>query len=232
MLSCATRRPLSHWQSLFWDAGVSGDGTACASCHFHAGAGSRIKNQLSPGLLQQDGELAGVFNSTASGGTGGPNYTLQATDFPFHHFTDPNNRESGVFFTTDDVAASAGSVTDGFSSIEPPNGAGAQGGAIPADQCNETPDFVFNALGIGTRKVEPRNAPTVINSVFTFRNLWDERASNSFNGIDALGNRSAQPTILVAQTGGVVQPTRIRLANSSLASQAVNAIETLETPAE
>jgi cytochrome c peroxidase len=42
-------------KALFWDMQVGSDGiVACASCHFHAGADSRSKNQLSPGLLNRD----------------------------------------------------------------------------------------------------------------------------------------------------------------------------------
>src|SRR5947199_6664176 len=37
-------------KALFWDQGAGSDGLACASCHFHAGADSRNKNQLDPGL--------------------------------------------------------------------------------------------------------------------------------------------------------------------------------------
>jgi hypothetical protein len=37
-------------KALFWDERVGSDGISCASCHFHAGADTRITNQLSPGL--------------------------------------------------------------------------------------------------------------------------------------------------------------------------------------
>ena len=37
-------------KALFWDQQAGSDGLACASCHFHAGADSRIKNQIDPGL--------------------------------------------------------------------------------------------------------------------------------------------------------------------------------------
>src|SRR3954447_8530343 len=37
-------------KALFWDMQASSDNQmACASCHFHAGADNRLKNQLSPG---------------------------------------------------------------------------------------------------------------------------------------------------------------------------------------
>jgi len=39
-------------KALFWDQQVGGDGLqACASCHFSAGADSRSKNQIDPGVL-------------------------------------------------------------------------------------------------------------------------------------------------------------------------------------
>ncbi len=52
---------------------------ACASRHYHAGAGAGngMKNMLSPGLNGGDT----VFDRTASGGHG-PNYALRRTDFP------------------------------------------------------------------------------------------------------------------------------------------------------
>ena len=38
-------------KALFWDMQAGSDGVqACATCHFHAGADSRTKNQSSPGL--------------------------------------------------------------------------------------------------------------------------------------------------------------------------------------
>src|SRR5919109_296109 len=39
-------------KALFWDMQVGSDGVqACASCHFHAGADNRSKNQLNPDQL-------------------------------------------------------------------------------------------------------------------------------------------------------------------------------------
>src|SRR5881628_406129 len=61
-------------KALFWDMQAGSDGVqACASCHFHAGADNRRKNQLSPGLLAGDTTFQ----------IGGPNYTLEPRDFPF-----------------------------------------------------------------------------------------------------------------------------------------------------
>ena len=95
-------------KALFWDMQVGSDGQACASCHFHAGADSRARNQLSPGLKAGDA----VFGNTTLGVPGfpqfAPDYTLVETDFPFHLLQDPeennfNNRV--VLQDTNDVAA-------------------------------------------------------------------------------------------------------------------------------
>src|SRR2546425_107636 len=40
-------------KALFWEQQVGSDGQGCASCHFHAGADSRSKNQLNPGFRNQ-----------------------------------------------------------------------------------------------------------------------------------------------------------------------------------
>ena len=53
-------------KALFWDMSVGSDGMACASCHFHAGADSRIKNQISPGG-QSPSQAALAFDASATG---------------------------------------------------------------------------------------------------------------------------------------------------------------------
>ena len=68
---------LQMGKALFWDMQVGSDGIqACASCHFHAGADNRIKNQVSPGINVQP------FPDFTFQIGGGPNYTLQSSDFP------------------------------------------------------------------------------------------------------------------------------------------------------
>src|SRR6266511_5960294 len=58
-------------KDLFWDMQAGSDNkTACATCHFQAGADVRIKNQLNPGAN-------GAFDGYSW------NYTLTAADFPF-----------------------------------------------------------------------------------------------------------------------------------------------------
>src|SRR5512141_2524502 len=41
-------------KALFWDMQVGSDGVACATCHYHAGADHRSRNQVNPGLNAGD----------------------------------------------------------------------------------------------------------------------------------------------------------------------------------
>jgi len=77
-------------KALFWDAQVGSDGrTACASCHFHAGADHRVTNEIAP--------------PAASTTAVRPNTTLTIGDFPFHAFTNPNDNGSALIRDRRDV---------------------------------------------------------------------------------------------------------------------------------
>jgi cytochrome c peroxidase len=212
-------------KALFWDVSVGSDGMACASCHFHAGADARIKNALSPGLIElpdPDTSFGAtvalspfVLGATASGGTVDSTYTLDEDDFPFHRLTDILNRNSALNITTNDVVSSAGAVDATFTRIR------LRG---PFDACDEVTGDVFHAGAFAARQVEPRNTPTMINAVFNHRNFWDGRAMNDFSGVGVFGqadvlNNSAR-RLVVLQNGGL-QLTSLNLPDSSLASQAV-----------
>jgi cytochrome c peroxidase len=200
-------------KAFFWDMQAGSDGQACASCHFHAGADNRIKNQLSPGLNHTAGPpTSETFNSTASGAAGGPNYTLTLADYPFHQLTDSDDANSSVLFDTDDVTSSQGVFRRDFVSITPDEHGN--------DSCTEVADL-FNVDGVNVRRVEPRNTPTVINAAFFFRNFWDGRANNVFNGVSPFGPRDPNATIAERQPDGTIKAVRIALENASAASQAV-----------
>jgi cytochrome c peroxidase len=182
-------------KALFWDMQVGSDGVqACASCHFRAGADPRSKNQVSPGLKHMpDPELAYTTGT-------GPNYQLRASDFPLSRLATPGLR-GALDATTDsnDVVSSQG-IHHPAGSVDP------QG---------------FQVGGINTRRVEPRNTPSMINAVFNHRQFWDGRAENAFNGVNHLGGRD--PNARVFQADDPRRPVEVRVAllNSSLASQAV-----------
>ncbi|MFO1092483.1 MAG: cytochrome c peroxidase [Planctomycetaceae bacterium] len=93
-----------------------------------------------------------------------------------------------------------------------------QGIHFPGDQLD--PDG-FSIGSLNTRRVEPRNTPSVINAVFNHRQFWDGRAENVFNGVNHIGNRD--PGAKVFRADDPQQPVEVQIAlvNSSLASQAV-----------
>lgn len=199
-------------KALFWDANVGSDGIACASCHFHAGADGRTRNQLGPGMLHQGAATAGTFELMASGAAGRPGYELRRADFPFMQFANPRDKYSGILFDTDDVVSSSGAFLARFSA------AGETGGA--SDQCDPLQDDIFHAGTKNTRQVTLRNAPSVINAAYNFRQFWDGRANNLFNGESAFGARDPQAGVWVAKYGKTTK-RRLFLKNASLASQAV-----------
>ena len=182
-------------KALFWDMQVGSDGVqACASCHFRAGADPRSKNQLSPGLKHMP--TADLFYSNGRG----PNYQVTATDFPFTRLAIPNLRGALDTATdSNDVVSSQG--------IHHPG---------PA---KDPIGFLVGSLN--TRRVEPRNTPTVINAVFNHRQFWDGRAENIFNGVNHVGTRDPDAKVLRADDPKKPNEVRIELSNASLASQAV-----------
>ena len=101
-------------KALFWDTQVGSSGTqACATCHFHAGADNRTTNQLSPALKRRTPDLSAPDPDT-SFQIGGPNYTLQAADFPFHKLSDPQDRTSTVVRDSSTIAGSQGVFKNDF----------------------------------------------------------------------------------------------------------------------
>ena len=68
-------------KALFWDMQVGSDAVqSCGSCHAHAGADNRVKNQLNPNHL--GGDLQFEVQP--------PNGTLVASDFPFQKLNNPD----------------------------------------------------------------------------------------------------------------------------------------------
>jgi cytochrome c peroxidase len=191
-------------KALFWDMQTGSDGrTACATCHFHAGADHRLRNQL--GKISGEPEV---------------NHLLSVGDFPFRVLSDINDNRSAAVRDTPAVAGSAGVFRRLFLDV------GLDGGSDEGLDLRDAPAFSRN--GINTRQVTARNTPTVINAVFYFRNFWDGRASNIFTVLTPFGDSDARNNALAVVDGSIV-PHRVRLEDSSLASQAVgpalNAVE-------
>ncbi|MBZ4418192.1 cytochrome-c peroxidase [Myxococcus sp. RHSTA-1-4] len=184
-------------KALFWDMQVGSDGkTACASCHFRAGADPRSKNQLSPGLKRTpDADL--TFT------TGGPNHQLQASDFPLTRLAVPGVRGALDPATDSNDVVSSQGVHWLAPGLDP------QG---------------FGLGFVKARRVEPRNTPSVINAVFNHRQFWDGRAESVFNGVNPFGTRDPDAKVFRADDPRNPVEVRVELANSSLASQAVGPI--------
>jgi cytochrome c peroxidase len=70
------------------------------------------------------------------------------------------------------------------------------------------------------RQVDSRNAPSVINAVYYFRNFWDGRASNVFTGWTPFGESDTRANVLAEEAGRLVAQ-HLRIENAGLASQAV-----------
>ena len=186
---------LALGKSLFWDMQVGSDGVqACASCHFRAGADPRSKNQISPGLLHAP--AADMSYSTAFG----PNGQLTAEHFPLTKLLIPGVRgEVGGVGDSNDAVSSQG-VHHLGKGVDP---------------------LGFSVAGTNTRRVEPRNTPSMINAVFNHRQFWDGRAENVFNGINHLGARDSAARVYRADDPKYPTEFHLKLINSSLASQAV-----------
>jgi cytochrome c peroxidase len=104
-------------KTLFWEMQAGSDDIqACASCHFNAGADSRVNNDVNPGQAGGDNsfQLGVPFNGgfgpnhqysagTATAGFGG----YHDGDFPFRKFSDVNDRFS-MISDVNDVSGSQG----------------------------------------------------------------------------------------------------------------------------
>ncbi len=213
-------------KALFFEMSVGSDGIqSCASCHFHAGADNRIRNQTSPGLARAAGARQGDVRGFSAADPAPdttfevrpPNATFLRADFPFvRDIGDGANVLSvgGVLEpapgNSNDVASSQGVRLTDFVGVTP--------GAL-VDQGVPQNDPVFRAGGVTVRRVEPRNTPTTINAVLNFFNFWDGRANPFFNGVNPFGIQDPGARVFAAQDGTIVRET-LRLDLASLASQA------------
>jgi cytochrome c peroxidase len=130
----------------------------------------------------------------------GPNGQLYADDFPLTRLAVPGVRGALDAATdTNDAVSSQG-----------------------VHHLGEGPDPLgFAVNGLNTRRVEPRNTPTMINAVFNHRQFWDGRAEAVFNGVNHVGARDPDARLFRADHPIQLEEVRVELHNASLASQAV-----------
>lgn len=182
-------------KALFWDMQVGGDGkTACASCHWHAGADARTRNTLHPGApgsaFGPQSDKSHQLEEEAIANFRGANVDLNSDDFPFLRLEDMDRRRSSenqVTFDTMEVVGSQGVVSNRFIEIIEGN---------PEDRGEITPHPIFNVDGTNVRQVTGRNSPTTINAVFFDRSFWDGRANRYFNGVNPFGDLDPDARVL------------------------------------
>ncbi len=216
-------------KTLFWDMQAGSDGVvACASCHFNAGADSRGSNSMSPGIKAGDStfQLGVLLNGQLY-----PNYQLNPGsagagfggyhdgDFPLHKQGDVNTRNNPQS-DVNDIVGSQGVFSTSFDRVRLFRGS--EKVTITSDDIFSFPDPADSTKKINTRKVEPRNTPSVVNAIYNNRSFWDGRAQNTCNGVNPFGERDASSHLFTASSvGASLQSTLVRLQNSSLCSQAL-----------
>ena len=197
-------------KAFFWEMQFGSDGkTTCATCHSNAGADSRTMNQSDPGLKRVDGNGFPAADSTTFYPGFGPNHALALSDFPLHSgFRDNNN-----------IVGSQGQFLNTFNDVVPSQGAEAVTSVL------DSVWSIADGLGgmVNVRRSTPRNAPSVINAVFNYRNFWDGRAQNTFNGVDPFGAGDPNAHLLQTDPNNIDSTIEVtlRLSNSALASQAL-----------
>src|ERR1041385_3483848 len=189
-------------KAFFWDTQTGSDGVvACASCHFQAGADSRITNQVNPGSN-------GAFE------VGGPNHTFGLADFPFHQFADPEDRHSRVLRSRNDVGGSAGVHAADFNDVRL--------GRSRDDLTPTVPDPLgFQVGGLNVRRVTGRNTPAAIDAIFNIRNFWDGRANRRFTGRNPLGDADPDARVRRVNDLGDLELVHVSIDKASTASQSV-----------
>ncbi|HEY7403605.1 MAG TPA: cytochrome c peroxidase [Candidatus Angelobacter sp.] len=207
-------------KAFFWDMQFGSDGfTACATCHFNAGADSRTMNQTDPGLRRVDSSGNSSADSTIFHAGFGPNHQLSTADFPLHQLSDPSRNNSATLSDNNNIVGSQGVYLNNFNDVV--IGLGPEDETSVADPVFGITDPSGEPMNV--RRSTPRNAPPVINAVFNYRNFWDGRAQNTFNGVDPFGTGDPNATLLQSDPSNpnITHEVLFRLSNSALASQAV-----------
>jgi cytochrome c peroxidase len=89
----------------------------------------------------------------------------------------------------------------------------------PAATVTYTQDWDgFQVAGADVRRVEPRNAPTVINSIFSRLQFWDGRAKEVFNGVNINGAGDTTALVIKATNPTSLAQVSVAIPNSSIAS--------------
>lgn len=187
-------------KALFWDMQTGSDGkTACATCHFHAGADVRTKNTLYPGAP------SGTFGAEHPGqeeieeaadeaffSANRINTIVDPNDFPFHKLANPHEKASSsnpVLRSSQEVVGSQGVLEKDFVGL-------VDGSDIDDGTPNPNAEYVIDGVN-GGRNITVRNTPTTVNAAFFDRLFWDGRANRFFNGVNPFGDMDPDAKVWV-----------------------------------
>lgn len=216
-------------KSLFWDMQVGGDGrTACATCHWNAGADIRLRNSDAPGagggIFGHQTTAGPALRAAALAAFRGGNKTQTPDSFPFHRLQNPlkspdhpndTTPENPSTYDSAEIFGSQGVTNKEFLYVVP---------GKPEDVGSDLVDPVFQVNNLNVRQVTGRNSPTNINAVFLDRLFWDGRANHYFNGVNAFGNLDRDAKVFKSGPDGRLQAVSILLNNAALASQSVGPV--------
>jgi cytochrome c peroxidase len=192
---------------------------------------SRTKNQMSPGRTHLPANFSDPngYDPKDPRGPNLSNYQLTKKDFPLYKFGPDGKLIESQY--TYNVVASSGTFSGAFQGVPDPGSSqpnkfgntqfgSAKDDCKPYSNAGAGMDETYHVGNVHTRRVEPRNTPNFINSIFFDRQFWDGRAQNAFNGVTGDGARNPNAYLWVVDNNSLWQ-TRVNLPNSSLASLAV-----------
>ncbi|WP_435022335.1 cytochrome-c peroxidase [Tundrisphaera sp. TA3] len=204
-------------KALFWDVRLgSDDRTACATCHFRAGADARTRNVLYSFERLPDLGPAPEF----------PERDRQLADITREH--QPEIAETGRTFPRERrwSVGSEGIMLRRFDGL---NADGTERSAPLTPEHRAALQRPLNLFGEDLRQVTARNAPTVINAAFLDRQFLDGRAAYLFNGYDPFGEHGDDSLNTLGRYrvfgGKPVLLPYLRIEGASLASQALGPIQ-------
>ncbi|MGE5323158.1 MAG: cytochrome c peroxidase [Actinomycetota bacterium] len=155
----------------------------------------------------------GTLDGVAGDGAG-PNYGPNARNHALRNANNaPTQPVSGALSGS---SAQVGTAPGNLTSIEQDN--------LINDPVFSYPDPADPNKRIETRRTGGRNAPSVVDAVFNFRNFWDGRAENICNGLDPFGARNNNSGLLVIDGSGKLGPAHVAMQNSALCSQSLGPI--------
>ena len=136
----------------------------------------------------------------------------------------PNNRHGsslpsagkGVSGSSNNAKSTIGTAPGDTTSVE-------QDVTVP-DPTFSYPDPSDPSKTINTRRTGGRNAPSVVDAVFNFRNFWDGRAQNDCNGANPFGGRDKTSHLVVMKDDGTLSSSLMSMKNSALCSQSLGPI--------